>query len=553
MKLRKVLSGVIALGMIILCLSSMTALATPAKLTEAYDDFVYMPVKSGAEAAALFGKANETDTTIISTGEDNSATITFPAGTETEGVVTRTATSVFVDMSPVYEKRYSYISFDLTANDLMDLVATLDDPSSTGNERPLSLYLTDTGAMAGMPHSQKNNYAADAGTKITTLKNAMTTGWYYNNKYTVKYNPAEKHNVKMVHDLYTNQVWVYIDGIMRGEIKYTTPQKGSSNGYHKWKRNLIITHYATKAEAQSITFENIEVGTCDEMGYLAGAVVGTNTDGVYWFPTSNTAVCSDRVFIRLTLPAGTDRYVVEADGAGMAWCGSDEFGACHNWNYKTIQTSRTYANVNSWGNASCWQQNGKDTVVVTFDYDKANDIIRVFTNNGGYYEATPAANTNRVIITSEKQTVGEGEEAVEKNVVQPISVEYGAVLPIGLNIANTTENETSCTVVDSFDDTTTGRLNVMTFGKTESNKKLVALYAWYNEDDICIKADTREITADVNGLYYLSGEAYGSAPIFGSEIPEGATKMKAYIWDGIGTLRPVWKDAEIVKTVAEEE
>ena len=53
MKLRKVLSGVIALGMIILCLSSMTALATPAKLTEAYDDFVYMPVKSGAEAAAL--------------------------------------------------------------------------------------------------------------------------------------------------------------------------------------------------------------------------------------------------------------------------------------------------------------------------------------------------------------------------------------------------------------------------------------------------------------------------------------------------------------------
>ena len=536
MKFKRLLTCIVALGIIVSCFSAMMVSAAPGKLTKANEDFVYIPEQQATEAVSLISKANDADETVITTNEENQVTITFPAGTATDGVVARTATSVNVDMSSVNESRYSYVSFDLTASDLMDLVASLDDSAATDNARPLSLYLADNGYMGGMAHAQKTNYIEGAETKTTALKKAMA-GWFYNNKYTTDYAVNDKHNVKMVHDLYTNQVWVYIDGVMRGEVKYATP---SAVTYNLWKRNLVITHYATKDVPQSITLENIEVGTCDEVGYQPCLKVGTNDPTVYWFPATTIA---DRVFIRLTMPAGNDKYsIIPNTGSAygmMGWCGS--FGICHTWNHADTIATETYSAVNGWKNVSCWEKDDETEVVVTFDLDSANKILRVFTNNGGYFEYHYTGTTPRnVKINCEMTTTGEGEEAVTTYHALPTSVEHGVVLPIGLYVSND-----HCDVVESFDDTTEGRVSVAAFGQTQKDRSLIALYSWYDETDRCIAANMIKVNVNKDGLYYISGKN-----TFGTTVPEGAAKMKAFLWDK-SNLTPIWESKTIEKVVSE--
>ena len=113
-------------------------------------------------------------------------------------------------------------------------------------------------------------------------------------------------------------------------------------------------------------------------------------------------------------------------------------------------------------------------------------------------------------------------------------------MPIGLYVSND-----HCDVVESFDDTTEGRVSVAAFGQTQKDRSLIALYSWYDETDRCIAANMIKVNVNKDGLYYISGKN-----TFGTTVPEGAAKMKAFLWDK-SNLTPIWESKTIEKVVSE--
>lgn len=103
--LKKILTGLTASALVLTVLvPAGFAFAAPGKNTKGQNDYMFVPAISGSAAAAKLSNESGSAATIGAyNDENNSVTITFPAGTKAEGedAVTRTATQVNLDTSAV--------------------------------------------------------------------------------------------------------------------------------------------------------------------------------------------------------------------------------------------------------------------------------------------------------------------------------------------------------------------------------------------------------------------------------------------------------------------
>lgn len=563
MKLKKVMSGFLAAVSASVLLSGISVSADPAKLSNAQDDYVFVPTVSGAEAKALLSTSASGVTIGEYNSEDKSIAITFPAGVKAEGSdsVTRIASEVTLDMSSLYDEGLKYVSFDLSTSELMDFVASMDKSDATGN-KPFSLYLADNGYMGGMEHSRKENYATED--KSNTLKDAMNKWYFSSNKSTIKYNANEYHNVKMLRDLKTGNVWVYIDGVQRGDIENRAVKLEQIDGT-AWLKNaknksLFLTHYATAESKQTVTLKNLEIGKCYDYGYHGGMTKGcryNEKSTTYWFPNiGDTTINTNKVFASFTMPVETDKYVLSCAGVTVTWLGSDKkCGTCGgsggNWTYKTITedsaaVNATYDGINGWGNIPVWKvTEGKENVVITFSLDKSdpnNQILRVFTDCGGMYERNvKEAKTDTITLeaavseTASKENNDAGTYIESQLKVKPVSENYGFIVPTGLDVVDV--NGAS---VSEFEENAEYYIN--TFNNASDNE--VAIYAWYDANDRLLDAGQK----DVNGKDAVSqNNILSRTHVFKTTAPANAAKLRVYLWDSVNGLKPVWKSIEILK------
>lgn len=563
MKFKKIMSGFLAAVSASVLLSGISVSAEPSKLSNAQDDYVFVPTVSGAKAKALLSTSASGVTIGDYNSEDKSIAITFPAGVKAEGSdsVTRTASEVTLDMSSLYDEGLKYVSFDLSTSELMDFVASMNKSDATG-DKPFSLYLADNGYMGGMEHSRKDYYATQDRSNI--LKDAMKN-WYFNNKFTIKYNANEYHNVKMLRDLKTGNVWVYIDGIQIGNIegKAVKLEDISSTWLTNAKnKSLFLTHYATAENKQIVTLKNLEIGKCYDYGYHGGMKEGCQynaSNSKYWLSNAGdfkgSTIDNNRVFARFTMPASKDKYTLECGNITVAWLGKDKgCGICDGRNDRSITEvdaakNVEYDRIDSWGNIPAWKApEDKESIVITFELDKTdpdNQIVRAFTECGGVYEKNVGNFVNAGIVTltvaksdtasSDKNSAGTYSE--NQLTVAPLSVDYGFVVPVGLDV-----------VIDkgaSISEFVENEEYYVTTFNNASDKEVV-IYAWYDANDRLLDAGQKECNDKDDSS---QGKILSTRNVLKTTAPANAAKLRVYLWDSVSGLKPVWKSMEILKAI----
>ncbi|MBE7012179.1 MAG: hypothetical protein E7415_05850 [Ruminococcaceae bacterium] len=482
------------------------------------DTYVYVPVKTGVEAVALFSNSTADSGTDATITEDANGDVALTFG---DGSTDWKRTVVDLDISDVANERFKYVSFDITLDSLMNLVISLDpyDVTQDLENRPHSLYFTDTGYMASTQHPRKIKYISR--TDADGYNGAITGSWWTSTmKITQPYSPDTSVNVTIVASSLTgtgtalsngvkrfesDEVQIYINGERKGQLN-------TGNRLDSWNSNVLsFSHYSDLGKSQTVYLKNLEIGYCRTSGLDEAYVLNPDEENKTWeFPEGQNT------FISLTLPTNSDNaYFVQTstgDCASMLWF--KDMGVIANWGsgfFNSDGTStKTHSEILGWNNIPVWKNSTE--VTVTFEIDRLFGTISVYDNLGHWrkaYETIP----EYVTITD---VVGD---------VKPTRVVSGMVVRKGLHITDSTGEGVSEFGKD------TGVLNLSAFGQTD--KIPMAIYAWYDVDGDLIEAETRELNKAENGLFAIS-----SASGFGSSPPTGAESMKIFMWDN--DIRPIY-------------
>ena len=491
--------------------------------------YLYVPVKTGIEAGELLTNSTAdsgTDAKIVKDANGDVALTFNPGSSKWKRTV------VNLDISDVANERYKYISFDITPDSLMNLVISLDpyNVSQDIENRPHSLYFTDTGYMAPTSHPQRQKYSsrATANTYNTEIANnfgetseTITQPYLVNTPINVTIvassltgvGTAMSNGVKRFDG---DEVQIYINGERKGKFN-------TGNRLDSWNSNILsFSHYSDSRTDQTVYLENLEIGYCRTSGLDDAYVLDPDEMDKKWvFPEGNNT------FISLTLPTKSDNaYLVQSNLGGclsMLWF--KDMGVIADWGkgmFNADGSSKfTYNEILSWNNIPAWKNT--EEITVTFEIDRVHGTMSVYDNLGHWrkvYEKIP----EYVKIID---IVGD---------VKPKRVVSGMVVKKGLRIADSIGED----VAEFGKDT--GVLNLSAFGKTD--KTPIAIYAWYDVNGDLIEAQTTELDKEENGLFVIS-----SASGFGSVPPDNAVSMKIFMWDN--DIKPIY-DSDSIERAREE-
>jgi len=524
-KISKILVGILALSVFVSCLTVVPSMAA----TTTQDAFVFVPVVTGDDAFELFSNstADGGDDADISL-EDGVVTIEYPMGVETAEstddniIIERKQTEVDLDLTPVSDHKYKYVSFDIEFDSYMDMVITPEPYNVINNlaldTRPHSLFVTNNigteeapkAYMVSTIHTEKGKYST---TDLADgYKPAITGSWWTSAKHARPYTPYEKHNVKFIISALTgvaesDEVQIYIDGTRAG-------QTGKNGNYvDSWIHDTLrFSHWATQDYSQIIYLSNIEMGYCDKAG-MDEITVLDHTQTSWNFPEGQNT------FISVTVPATTENAfgLQSSASPALTWQRWTDMSALAKWWVGTSETGVNggYDSAYLWPNQHIFKEDGTGQVTITFEKNTAFKTLEVYDSYGHWGKIYYTTEPTYLMLLNMYGTV------------QPTKVVAGAKAWKGSSVINTSNGS-----VTSFDENT-GKISMSEFGVTEKNKGLLAMYAWYNASGVLIDAETMPLKADADGVYCIS-------PLrgFGSTPPAGAVKMRTFLWDGT-TFAPI--------------
>lgn len=517
-RLNKIMSAVLAVVMVLSLVPMMSFAATMSM-----DGYLFVPVKTGKEAAALF--SNSEGVAALPDGAD--ATIsTDPMGSvsiEFQPLVSgaeRTRTDVMVDMSCVEDHYARYVKFDMTTDSLMDLVMTMD-PIDAGDQdwdnRPHSIYLFNEGWLSVTMHPQKNKFITKD--QRDGYLSAVTGDWWVKDtKNTIPFEAEKTYEVVFILDSTiapsseSDMVSVYIDGRRVGQTKINQ----RIDAYLNCK--LGIHHYATATSTQNLYLDNVEVGFCEKNHIAPTKTLDVNA-------TEWEIPAGKNTFVQLTLPT-TSEYAwnITADTVGRSlgcnWY--KDFGALidrDTTGFKADGTSTDgYSNIYSWRNKHLWKDT--DEITVTVEVNEIFKSYEVYTNKGNkskfYYGTRPT----KVILN---KIVGD---------VKPTSVISGDVVYKTLSFEDATGAKKESFLPGD-------EIYLRAYRATAPNKDLLAICAYYDVNGNLIAAYDGKAKADKDGRYAIS-DSYK----IGGKAPENAKTLKAYIWDSL-TKQPIIQTMDI--------
>lgn len=251
----------------------------------------------------------------------------------------------------------------------------------------------------------------------------------------------------------------------------------------------------------------------DSYGYVPGRSGKIETrDGtvIYSFPDSEDGYTSNHVYIRLTLSTTADNmFFINPDGYNASVCWNGDYGVIHSWNEATAfpESQRTYETVKGWGNVSCWKD-GKQSVTVTYDLNRAEKILKIFSDSGAGYTCD-MVNDNSTKITLKYIS---GTTEVTK-------VEFGEVLSNMITISDADGNP-----IDDITGAIGQTLYITAYGKTEEAEEVAVLYGIYDADKRCIAADIKRVKVN-DGSYHVT-----LLDKFTTVVPQNANSVKLFTW-----------------------
>lgn len=491
------------------------------------NQYHFMPVKSGAQATELLKNADGSDAVI--TPDDNGAEITFSGNAES-----RKRTTVELDLGDVSGRRMKYVSFDMTADQLMDLVVTMDpyDVSAYTDNRPHSLFIGKSGIMSVTIHTPRIKY--NTATAAEGYQSAISTDWWTSSGHTIDFVPRMRYNVVLIANSMTmnpsktdsgsgapiaesDEVSVYIDGVRRGQLSKTV------NRLEAWRNNkLSFIHYTTGAEEQKLTLDNLEVGFCEKVAKEATEELNAN-DGEWSFPDGENA------YITMKVPTASETaFLINSTGAeGQASLGwYKTFGVCDAWTESSFtaggECTSSYEDVYKTQNVHTWT--GGDEIEVTFEINRTFKTIEVYTDKGHYRKGYYGTEPQTVKLVN---IVGE---------TKPSKVWAGTMTAFGFDIIDANGNPTRAFRNGSY-------LGVSAVGYGGESGEPFVIYTFNDVFGNIIKVDATRPDTYSNGLFAVTGNNG-----FGDYAPDGATEMRVYLWDG--AIRPLCK---VIKAEKEDE
>ena len=469
-RLNKIMSAVLAVVMVLSLVPMMSAFAE----TKNMSDYVFVPVKTGEEASKLFVNSTEdsgTDATATWDDMYEDITLTFPAGVKDGDSIARKRTELNLDLSCISDKRYKYVSFEITPEQLMDLVIAYEPYNTKLNldpgARPHSLYFTDGGYMGPTQHRRKDKYettSAASGYK----SNIQGTWWVKDMKIIQPYEAGDSINVTMIASSMTgnavkdmtvdgnltsrleyDEVQVFINGVRKGQMKVAHRLSAWYNNY------LHFAHYTTNDIESNVYLKNLEVGFCEKAGRdVLNILDHTDEDKTWEFPEG------DNTFVSITLPMTSDYAYgitssIGAGGSTFHWY-KNNMGVMANWDVNDMpadgmQTQRL-ADMRQWENYHCWEKpEDVDEVTVTYEINKVLGTVECYDSLGHWRKAYRDIPTS----VSIHDVIGD---------VKPTKVVSGAFAAKGSRIINS-----SNATVNEFD-ANSGKLRLTEFGVAEKDK-----------------------------------------------------------------------------------